>query len=206
MPPIHVNEKDLIDYLAGIRNPPFVSEVSPEDLPGFHAALEEIAQVMGLEPAIAEARAKNQQKMGIPAAVQDTEEYKQLLRDWGFGSLVDGPSQTLGTERSFAEIVEDVMSQPHLPGFVERPYEGILEVMTVLQTRNGEMVGNGIIIEVRYDTNNGEVLTTVCTDAGNIATYNLAELEERFHPPKWVAKGFISKHVQNAVDRYFEQD
>lgn len=196
--PILVNEEDLINFLSGTSIPPFVADVPEGELEEFTEALNELAEFLGLTQRITDAYNQRVQKNGIPMDMRNTEEYKQMLRDWGLGELIGEPASS--------PLQSEMYFESPLPGFARKAYDGILEPMVVLQTRNGECVGNAIVTEVRYDTNNGDILVTVCTDACNMVVYCLEEIEERFHKPKWVAKGFINESVRQRVMKYYGRD
>lgn len=192
--PIHVTEDELIAFLSGTSNPSFVSEVSEEELVELRSALEELASFLNLGDKIEAARIKNSIKMGTSTDMMGSPSFVDMLEEWGFVPVPDTPEQ----------IPMDFESP--LPGFARKAYDGILEPMVVLQTRDGQCVGNAIVTEVRFDTNNGDVLVTVCTDACNMVIYSLDEVEQRFHKPKWVAKGFINENVRQRVKRYYMGD
>lgn len=74
-----------------------------------------------------------------------------------------------------------------LPHWAESQIEwgvnGYLCERAQLCTRDGRKIGNAVIVKIEPLT---EWVFTVITDAGNTLILNIEELQELFHPPKFI--------------------
>jgi hypothetical protein len=75
-------------------------------------------------------------------------------------------------------------SEP-LPHWAVRLASGYPEVGAALPTRDGRVIGNATVLQIRDNTDLGTVVR-IRTDAGNEALLTEEELRALFYEPKWV--------------------
>jgi len=119
--------------------------------------------------------------------------------DSRMGNTPNGQLTDLGLDENqfFDEPLPEWASARAIPGTVE--------VKSVLPTRDGRHIGNGIVADIIYDVNTGEANFLVCTDAGNVIRLNTKEIQELFHEPKWVSKRYLDRSAEQGLANYYSK-
>lgn len=121
------------------------------------------------------------------------------IKDDIFKQLNQNKSQNKPTKSSNPDKVD----KPHwASGSVT---SGTIEVKSVLNTRDGRVIGNAVVADIVYDFVEDKVnYFLIVTDAGDVLTINLAVIKELFHMPKWVTKRYPSKSAEKGLAEYYK--
>lgn len=75
-----------------------------------------------------------------------------------------------------------------LPHFVVEEYKGEMKIGTLLATRDGRRLGNGIVIDIKeLGLPWGCTSYHIKTDFGNTVKLTIQELQEAFYEPIWIS-------------------
>ena len=83
------------------------------------------------------------------------------------------------------DIFDDMGVEGPLPPWAVRKSNGTyMELYAQLPTRDGRKIGNAVIVAI--ESSAFAIIATVKTDIGNSVRMVEKELEEYFHPPKYI--------------------
>lgn len=99
--------------------------------------------------------------------------------------------------------LESGLSEQLLPEWAAKGCLGnpVIERMTQLCTRNGNIVGNATIFDIVYNAEINEAQFWIITDAKNVLKLSFNEMVELFHIPKYVMKDFLNNE-DNSVGEF----
>lgn len=98
-----------------------------------------------------------------------------------------------------SEDVSEYIEGP-LPHWASGYANGEFVLGSILPTKDGRITGNACIYGISIG-HKGKALYHCITDAGNVARKNIEELNERFHPPKYIASETeILKRIQKLIE------